>query len=284
MEKTSAPLSETINQLSELFFPKKLRRQLAGITHLSLLPIGGMSAIPVSLLKPYGDSRTTADLFSVVFLPSYRDIEEGSYGWSPGFPRSLIIGNPRPSEEAQFAWPPLPGAEAEARYAYRLLHGELLVQDQVTKAAVQQKLADSDLIYFAGHGYSDPANALDESFLVLGDGRLSAREVQYMQLKKKPLVVLSACQTGEGKAMDGGIIGIARGFQLAGASNTVMSLWVVDDTATAELMNIFVREIGFKPPADALRVAMLKIRKKYPNPRYWAAFNVFGNHGRSTSK
>ena len=75
---------------------------------------------------------------------------------------------------------------------------------------------------------------------------------------------------------------MARGFQLANASNTVMSLWAIDDQATAILMQDFVRNIAIESPAEALRLAMLKTREKYANPALWSAFNVFGNHAMAT--
>ena len=92
-----------------------------------------------------------------------------------------------------------------------------------------------------------------------------------------PLVVLSACHTGEGYAMEAGVIGLARAFQIAGATNTVMSLWAIDDVATAALMSSFMEALGTLPPAEAMRKASKQVRSEYPNPAVWAAFNVFGN-------
>ena len=37
-------------------------------------------------------------------------------------------------------------------------------------------------------------------------------EIQSMKLIYKPVVVLSACQSGLGKVMEAGIVGVARGF------------------------------------------------------------------------
>jgi len=54
-------------------------------------------------------------------------------------------------------------------------------------------------------------------------------------------VVLSACNTGRGKIKAKGVAGLARGFLAAGASTTVVTLWCVDDTSTAALMEIFYK-------------------------------------------
>jgi len=48
---------------------------------------------------------------------------------------------------------------------------------------------------------------------------------------------LSACQTGLGKEIKGeGLVGMTRGFMYAGAARVMVSLWNVNDKATAELM------------------------------------------------
>ena len=95
------------------------------------------------------------------------------------------------------------------------------------------------------------------------------------------LVVLSGCRTGLGQQIKGeGLIGLTGGFMYAGAKRVVVSLWSVDDQATAELMSRFYQGIlkeGLSP-AKALREAQLAILKqpRWQNPYYWAAFTIQG--------
>ena len=52
------------------------------------------------------------------------------------------------------------------------------------------------------------------------------------------LVTLSACETGVSAVAPGDeLMGLVRGFFYAGAPTLVLSLWTVDDEATAELMS-----------------------------------------------
>jgi CHAT domain-containing protein len=261
-----------------MLFPD-LRHALRGVRQLSIVPIRGMSALPVAMLEPFGDGAKTIDLFSVNFLAFLSDVKYGPHPWPRGFKKSLVVGNPRPSLDHEYEWSSLEGAELEAKNMAALYGGELLLRDSATKQAVGRSIETADLIYFAAHGYSDPRDALDGSYLVLGDGRLTARDVQRFKFSEQPLVVLSACQTGEGQIMEAGIVGLARAFQIAKARNTVMSLWAVDDSATAKLMGSFARRLKVEPPAEAMRTAMLEYRRTDDNPAHWAAFNIFGNRG-----
>lgn len=112
------------------------------------------------------------------------------------------------------------------------------------------------------------------------NGFLRLNEIFNLNLPAE-LVVLSACQTGLGEQVRGeGIISLTRGFMYAGAPRVVVSLWSVDDRATAELMTRFYTAMlkkGLKP-ATALRTAQIEVLKqdKWKSPYYWAAFGLQG--------
>ena len=112
------------------------------------------------------------------------------------------------------------------------------------------------------------------------EGFLSLHDIYNMDLPVD-MVVLSACETGLGKEVDGeGLIGLTRGFMYAGAPRVVASLWKVDDVATAELMGRFYNamlEEGMRPAA-ALRQAQIEMwkEKHWTDPFNWAAFTIQG--------
>lgn len=145
------------------------------------------------------------------------------------------------------------------------------------------------ILHFATHGFLNQRNP-DLSGLVLSlydgkrqpqNGFLRVIDLYSMRLNAD-LVVLSACQTGLGKEIEGeGIIGLTHGFMFAGAARVVSSLWKVEDAATAELMKRFYREMlkNNQTPAAALRRAQREMRAipRFQNPRYWAGFTLNGD-------
>jgi len=154
--------------------------------------------------------------------------------------------------------------------------------------ATSGELSNYRYVHFATHGYLDTSRA-GLSAIVLSlvdeqgkpqDGFLRTHDIYNLKLPAE-LVVLSACETGLGKDVKGeGLEGLTRGFMYAGARRVVVSLWNVNDKATAGLMqHLYVGMLkNKKTPAAALRAAqieMLKV-KQWQSPYYWAAFVMQG--------
>ncbi|HUS12791.1 MAG TPA: CHAT domain-containing protein [Pyrinomonadaceae bacterium] len=150
------------------------------------------------------------------------------------------------------------------------------------------ELSKYRFVHFATHGYIDSQRS-DLSAIVLSlvdeqgkpqDGFLRTHDIYNLNLPAE-LVVLSACETGLGKEIKGeGLVGLTRGFMYAGARRVVVSLWNVNDKATAELMARFYRGMlrENKTPAAALRAAQMDMsrQKQWQSPYYWAPFVLQG--------
>ncbi len=110
--------------------------------------------------------------------------------------------------------------------------------------ATGEELSKYRYVHFATHGYLDTTRA-GLSAIVLSmvdeqgkpqDGFLRTHDIYNLKLPAE-LVVLSACETGLGKDVTGeGLEGLTRGFMYAGARRVIVSLWNVNDKATAALM------------------------------------------------
>lgn len=110
---------------------------------------------------------------------------------------------------------------------------------------------------------------------VLG-GVLTAKDIANLDFKGTDLLVLSACKTGQGKVTAEGVFGLQRAFKKAGVGTIIMSLWNVDDKVTSEFMIAFYGRLTDKANNWNKRKAFEQtkeiIRKKHPDPYYWAAF------------
>ena len=163
------------------------------------------------------------------------------------------------------------------------------VRDDVTEARIRAEAPNARFVHFATHGLIDDEEPL-YSALALSrptaaelsedpdlDDLLEAHEMFSLRLAAE-VVVCSACRTGLGRVNAGeGMVGMTRALLFAGARSVVVSLWSVDDHATADLMLAFYRHLAAgKPVAPALRSAKADTRVDWPDARNWAAFQVIG--------
>lgn len=266
--------------LREVVLPPPILAVLAEVKHLIVVPTLGIGTIPFALL-PTADGRMVIDDRTVTVAVSLFEVGESIAAWRPPRPgTALVIGDPTMPTLKKGALPPLPGAAREAVAVAKMWRSKALLGGAATESAVVQAAAGAELIHFATHAISGSARALDTSFLALAptpqdDGFFSGREIVGLRLQAK-LVVLSACQTGLGQLHRAGVIGLARAFQKARVPRVVMSLWNVDDDATAMLMTTFTQQLQSDVPAVALRKATLATRRRHPDPRAWAAFVLLG--------
>ena len=103
------------------------------------------------------------------------------------------------------------------------------------------------------------------------------------------LVVLSACQTGLGKLIQGeGLEGLSRAFMYAGAKRLVVSLWSVDDASTADFMqdfyNTHIKTGETITSALAQAKKSMISSKKYSAPYFWSPFVFIGDYKKIQTK
>jgi CHAT domain-containing protein/Flp pilus assembly protein TadD len=317
---------------------------LPPVKRLIVLPSPWMSTVPIETLL------TDKDDYVVSYAPSGTLFAwlRGQAGPQPKRPlRLLALGDPAPAAQGKRgpAFQPLPGTRREVQALERLFRSQdaavtlLLGSDaseqQLERLLTQGRPAPYRFIHLATHGLVDHQRAL-RSALVLAqdrlpnpvtqvltgkpvyDGKLTAEQILRTWHLDADLVVLSACDSGLGKRSGGeGYIGFSQALFLAGARSCVLSLWQVDDTATALLMtrlyqNLLGKRAGLKEPlsrAAALReakqwlrnlnareiaaevarlprvrgtegpaqIVSAKVAKPFAHPYYWSAFILMGD-------
>ena len=187
-------------------------------------------------------------------------------------------------------------ARQEGKVVKRIFPEAKLFVDRVVLETALKQVRSPYLLHLATHGFflkndeQNRENPLLRSGLALyganerrsgkDDGILTAYEVAIMDLLGTKLVVLSACETGNGEIKNGeGVFGLRRALVLAGAETQVTSLWRADDLVTRKLMQQFYTHLNAGlGRAEALRQAQLKLLRggATPSPYYWANFICIG--------
>lgn len=114
------------------------------------------------------------------------------------------------------------------------------------------------------------------------DGVLTAEEVLTLDFAGTQLVVLSACESGQGvPALGDGILGLRHAFLVAGAETLVTSLWSISDKDTGKLMDLYYAKLRdaqqLRGRVRALHEAMRELRSYNPHPYFWAPFIGIGS-------
>jgi CHAT domain-containing protein len=198
------------------------------------------------------------------------------------------------------------GREAEevknAYWSYWNIPSQVWLGADASESRLKTLATPPRVLHLATHGFylSEKSGIVDRPMVLSGlalaganqglkgkagpdgeDGILYALEVQDLNLEDTELVVLSACDTGQG-TLDyaEGVYGLTRAFRTAGARNVLMSLWPLGDQSAREFMARFYRTWlnGAKPKdlAVTLRETQLSfIQNKdesLRDPQVWAPF------------
>jgi CHAT domain-containing protein/Tfp pilus assembly protein PilF len=134
-------------------------------------------------------------------------------------------------------------------------------------------------LHFATHANVSDRDPL-ETYLVLPQaGHLGLGAIRELHLAAE-LVTLSGCETALGRLITGeGILGLPHAFLAAGARGVLVTLWRVEDRATADFVTGFYTRLhGGVPPAEALRITREQWLSSRSNgsAAAWAPFVLIG--------
>jgi CHAT domain-containing protein len=280
---------------------------LNGLDVLFLIPGTELRGIPPEVLLD-GQGRYLGDRFQLHLLPSAGLLRRLTRADRP-IQSALFVGNPpfAGSPSRRFgALPPLENSAVEVeRCAARFTASRRLLGGDASEGAIRElvardELKSFDVIHIATHALAD-AHQPGRSTLVLSqqslgdpmqavlqgesvlDGAVSATEIARSWKIDAELVTLSACESALGRSAEGeGYLGFAHSLFEAGARRLLLSLWPVDDEATALLMERFYTNwiVETMPPARALQEAKSWLRQqdtgRFAHPYFWAAFVLLG--------
>ena len=240
----------------------------APLTKLVVVPHGPLHGAPFHAL--FDGERYLLERFEISYAPSARihALCQEKVRRGPGS-KALVMG---------VGDPLIPSAGVEARAIARRLGAgaEALEGEEATLEALRKGAPGCGVLHLACHGLFRHDNPMFSS-LKLHDGWLTAADVLELDLEGA-LVVLSACESGRNRVLEGDeLIGLTRAFLGAGAATLVSSLWIVQDETTAKLMKHWYEGLrAGAEPAAALREAQLALKQDHPHPYYWAPFVLIG--------
>jgi len=192
------------------------------------------------------------------------------------------------SNKSNSSLPYIKWAEKEIQLISKHISSEMLTGDMATEENFRRKASGFSVIHLATHGLVDDEFPMNTKLYFAkndeenGDGFLYTRELFGLHIPSE-MVVLSACDTGNGKIVKGeGVISLAKGFFYAGAESVVMSLWKANDKSSSAIMNDFYKYLskGYDK-SRAMKQAKLNYLANAKgfeaNPALWAQFVVNGN-------
>ena len=268
MREHLAPLTERARRHLGTLYDLLLRRvePRLGKRRLVVVPHRALHYVPFHALHD-GESYVV-ERREVSYTPSAGVLRHCLEKPERPFLRALLFGvadeqTPRVRDEIKALAPLFPDSQA-------------LLDADATLGALRAHAPAADVLHLACHGQFRPDSPLFSS-LRLGDGWMTVQDAYTLEVGAG-LVTLSACETGVSAVAPGDeLIGLVRGFFYAGAASLLMSLWTVDDEATAELMTDFYTHLrAGSRPAAALRAAQLRQMRERPHPFFWSPFVLTG--------
>jgi CHAT domain-containing protein len=248
------------------------RDSLPPVRQLIVLPSLWTAAVPVEAVTDRFTVRYAPSATLFAWLRERRRASSGSGATSllavgdPVFdPVGITVASRREGAGGPFS--PLPGTRREVEAIAGLFNradkllGTDASEQRLAELANTGGLRGYRFVHLATHAVVDAERPLQSALILAQDrlpdsleqalagrrvyrGRLTAADVLRHWKLDADLVVLSACDTGLGRYSGGeGHLGFAQPFFLAGARSLVLSLWKVDDTATALLMRRFYENL-----------------------------------------
>ena len=181
----------------------------------------------------------------------------------------------------------IPGTASELNRIAKLFgpkQARIYLRGQASEELVKAgALSGHRIIHIASHGLMAPhyqALALTLAPQSDEDGFLMSSEIASLDLDAD-LVVLSACRTGNTRSRSAEpVAGMALSLRSAGARSVLVSLWNVDDDATAELMVKFYRPLVASKITYARSLSRAKrvmiAGEDNGHPYFWAPFVLHG--------
>lgn len=276
IKRPNSLVKEQTTQLKSILFPKELQTE-----KLAIIPDNFLNYIPFEAVlntSPKDSFKTISYYYSFpMWLLSKKQgtnkTKLALASFAPNYGKNSWFNNQKVQH--------LPFAQQESETICALFDGTSFQDEKATKENFLNANQPFNVYHFAMHSFLYEDDFSQSCLLFSNNQPLYFSEL-YNYYIPADLLVLSACDTGNGKLVKGeGIMSLARAFTYAGVKSSVVSLWQVPDKETSEIMILFYKNLkNGKPKDKALALAKQEFIQQNPlknHPYFWAGFIINGD-------
>jgi CHAT domain-containing protein len=265
-----------------------------------IVPDGLLYFLPFESLPSGEDSRTLLETTTISYRFSARMVMDAGKGdqdlpenyevlaFAPFASQGGVFGrgDGGSSASSDRDMPPLPASREEIDG----LTGTRYLDSAATKERFLAGLDKYPVIHLATHAVSSIDNS-SASFIAFYPQKRSRTEdclflaeLYNLNMNKTRLVIISACETGQGELVNNeGVISLARAFAYAGCESSICSLWRADDRSTSAILSRFhvylEKGISRSKALQQAKLDYLKSDALNKSPGFWAHLILIGNTG-----
>lgn len=241
-----------------------------------------LHAIPFEVLKKTTEDTYLIQYTTISYAPSINSlVDQSEYSYS----KNLLVSSPVFKPSNILGLSALDNNMLEVKEV-----SELVGNNDISKANSKQEFIDYieneeyNIIHLATHAAANQKRGY-QSYLAFGNDStqlLYSREIYGLPIQAN-LVVLSACESGDGELVESqGVLGLSTAFAATNTKSMLTSLWNVNDASTHKLMTAYYAHLNDGENKDeALRNSKLEYLSSVPkskqHPYYWASFIQMGS-------
>ncbi|MBC7890087.1 MAG: CHAT domain-containing protein [Ferruginibacter sp.] len=281
--------------------PERLNKDFAGFVNISqnlyklifqnlqLKPGGSLIISPDGKGFPFESLILNADYRQPDYLLNHYAT---SYTYSAGYlmneyavnrgNRNSVFGMAPVIYKSSFGLAELPGSDISLqRIKNEFSDATIFVKEKATKNNFLHYFPEYAVVQLYTHAADTSAN--NDPVIYFADSALYLSDLIPDRKPVTQLVILSACETANGKLYQGeGIFSFNRGFAALGIPAAVSNLWSVDNQSTYRITELFYKYLAQGLPTDiALQKAKLEFittssSKEKKLPYFWAGSILTG--------
>jgi CHAT domain-containing protein len=279
---------KVINEISSWLYGylvQPMANHLKNARHLVVIPYNEISYVPFEILNDAAADELLVHRFAISYNYSINFLQR----YKPGDASYKVLAfAPFTTTTNSSTYPLLKASQDEVSG----LPGKVLVSEEATKDNFMKLASGYPIIHLATHAIVSNSDPL-KSFIAFYQGGVDTlqqhdlyeNEIYNLDMGHNELVILSACETGNGQMINGeGIISLSRAFFYAGCKSVMTSLWKAEDRSitfiTKRIHTYLAKGYAKDEALQRAKTDYLEspdIDPRFKTPAYWAPLVLTGD-------